>query len=242
MDFGSVILSGNNLTESLPSRVFQSRCLAILALSRSNFSGQLLKNIGNASGMMVFVLFGNKFSGQIPMSISNIFLLVYLDLSRNNFSGESSLLDIHDNEIIRNFEDIPSQILNLQVLSLRNNLIQGFIPRMISNLISPQILDLSGNNLTGSIPSEIGSLERMIRSIHRRFHLPGRSIETLDFSHNGISGSIPQSLTKLKELTILDVSYNKLTGKPVGGQMSTMNELNYYANSGLCGMQIRIKC
>ncbi|KAJ9555898.1 hypothetical protein OSB04_010512 [Centaurea solstitialis] len=71
-----------------------------------------------------------------------------------------------------------------------------------------------------------------------------KSIETLDFSHNDISGLIPQSLTKVNELTILDVSYNKLTGRiPVGGQMRTMNELNYYANnSGLCGMQIRIKC
>ncbi|KAJ9555899.1 hypothetical protein OSB04_010513 [Centaurea solstitialis] len=36
--------------------------------------------------------------------------------------------------------------------------------QFISNLTSLQILDLSGNNLIGSIPSEIGSLERMIRT------------------------------------------------------------------------------
>ncbi|KAJ9556130.1 hypothetical protein OSB04_010744 [Centaurea solstitialis] len=71
-----------------------------------------------------------------------------------------------------------------------------------------------------------------------------KSVESLDLSHNEISGLIPESLTKQDELAILDVSNNRLTGKiHVGGQMTTMDELKFYANnSGLCGMQIRVKC
>nr|POF07354.1 short-chain dehydrogenase reductase 5 [Quercus suber] len=43
---------------------------------------------------------------------------------------------------------------------------------------------------------------------------------------------------------VLDVSNNKLTGKiPVGGQMETMNDPNFFANNGLlCGMHIRVPC
>lgn len=63
-------------------------------------------------------------------------------------------------------------------------------------------------------------------------------------SRNNFSGSIPQSLAMLLQLTILDVSNNKLTGKiPIGSQMDTMDNPNFYAkNSGLCGMQIQVLC
>lgn len=69
-------------------------------------------------------------------------------------------------------------------------------------------------------------------------------MESLDLSHNKLSGTIPQTLTKLQELTTLDVSNNELIGKiPVGRQMDTMYDPNYYANnSGLCGMQIQVQC
>lgn len=55
---------------------------------------------------------------------------------------------------------------------------------------------------------------------------------------------IPESFGKLNQLSVLDVSNNKLSGRiPRGGQMDTMNVLSYFANnSGLCGMQIEVKC
>ena len=63
-------------------------------------------------------------------------------------------------------------------------------------------------------------------------------------SHNKLLRLIPQSLAKLQQLTMLDVSNNKLTGKiPVDTQMNTMNNPNFYANNnGLCGMQIQVPC
>ena len=63
-------------------------------------------------------------------------------------------------------------------------------------------------------------------------------------SHNNLSGSIPQSLANLQQLTILDVSNNKLTSKiPVGNQIDTINYPNFYANNcGLCGTQIWVSC
>ena len=67
----------------------------------------------------------------------------------------------------------------------------------------------------------------------------------LDLSHNNLFDSIPPTLTKLQQLTILDVSNNRLRGRiPNGGQMGTMVlDPNYFANnSGLCGIQIHLPC
>lgn len=101
----------------------------------------------------------------------------------------------------------------------------GFI-RCLKGL---KLLNVSYNSLSGNIPSSFGNLE---------------SLESLDLSHNQLSGSITETLKKLRELTNLDVSNNQLKGKiPVGGQMDTMNNPEYYANnSGLCGMQIQEPC
>uniref|UniRef100_A0A175YFV4 Leucine-rich repeat-containing N-terminal plant-type domain-containing protein n=1 Tax=Daucus carota subsp. sativus TaxID=79200 RepID=A0A175YFV4_DAUCS len=115
------------------------------------------------------------------------------------------------------------------LLDLSNNKFSGDVPDSLGNLKGLKLLNLSYNKLSGYIPQSFGDLE---------------SIETLDLSYNNISGTIPQSFRKLEQLSVLDVSNNKLSGKiPRGGQMDTMNDPTYFANnSGLCGMQIRVKC
>ncbi|GJY39130.1 leucine-rich repeat-containing protein [Tanacetum coccineum] len=123
----------------------------------------------------------------------------------------------------------------------------------IGNLVIYTLLDLSDNNIYGEIPASFGNLKglKVLNISHNMIsgHIPVSfgnlgSMESLDLSHNEISGSIPQSLAKLVQLEVLDVSNNRLRGKiPRGGQMDTMNELNYFQNnSGLCGMQIKITC
>ncbi|XP_063941443.1 receptor-like protein 46 [Daucus carota subsp. sativus] len=114
-------------------------------------------------------------------------------------------------------------------LDLSSNKLSGDIPVSLGNLKGLKLLNISNNKLSGYIPQSFGDLE---------------SIETLDLSRNNIVGTIPQSFTKLKQISVLDVSNNKLSGQiPRGGQMDTMNDLSHFANnSGLCGMQIRVKC
>lgn len=128
------------------------------------------------------------------------------------------------------FRGLSRRNLNIySLLDLSDNRISGEIPASLGNLKGLKLLNISHNSISGKIPTSFGNLE---------------GIETLDLSHNEISGLIPQSLAKLDELAILDVSNNMLSGKiPLGGQMNTMNDLRYFANnSGLCGMQIMIKC
>ncbi|KAI3791256.1 hypothetical protein L2E82_04965 [Cichorium intybus] len=142
--------------------------------------------------------------------------------------------DIEFQDLIVNwknsFQGLSSRSIGIySFLDLSDNRISGEIPSSLGNLRSLKVLNISHNSISGHIPVPFGKL---------------KDIESLDLSHNRISGLIPESLGELHQLAILDVSNNRLTGKiPMGGQMSTMTELNFLANnSGLCGMQIMIRC
>ncbi|KAK4378076.1 hypothetical protein RND71_004372 [Anisodus tanguticus] len=185
MELGTVILSDNNLTGSLPHSLFHSRSLSLLDLSRNRFSGELPENMGNATAIMILILAENSFSGKIPSSITNIYRLLLLDLSKNRLSGtilifdptsflayvDLSLsdfsgehLDLHDNRITGELPNFISELSTIRSLNLRNNSLQGSVPSSISNLSNLQILDLSHNNFTGSIPVEVGNLVGMIET------------------------------------------------------------------------------
>ena len=126
-------------------------------------------------------------------------------------------------------QGLSSQSLNrYTLLDLSNNQLSGKIPASLGALEALKLLNISYNKLSGKIPESFGDI---------------KNLESLDLSHNQLSDSIPQTLTKLQQLTILDVNNNQLKGRiPVGGKMDTMLDPNYYANSGLCGVQIHVPC
>ncbi|KAJ9555961.1 LOW QUALITY PROTEIN: hypothetical protein OSB04_010575 [Centaurea solstitialis] len=260
-------LGGNKFSGHLPQNLTKLVNLQHLDLHDNNITGYFQDVLPQSPYLQVLVLRNNSFEGFIPTTISNFSNLQILDLSRNNLTGSIPLemanltsmieapvhmstygsivdyasgygplsemrFDIEDLIVNwkSNFQDLSSHSLDMySLLDLSNNKISGEIPASLGNLKSLKVLNISNNNISGHIPMSFGSL---------------KGIESLDLSHNKISGSIPKSLEKLDELGILDVSNNRLTGKiPMGGHMSTMNGLKYFANnSGLCGMQINITC
>ena len=115
------------------------------------------------------------------------------------------------------------------LLDLSSNQLSGEIPASLGSLKALKLLNVSFNRLYGRIPKSLGDL---------------KNLESLDLSHNNLSGLISQSLAKLQQLTMLDVNNNNLIEKiPMGHQMDTMNNPNFYVNnSRLGGMQIRMLC
>ncbi|KAK7402339.1 hypothetical protein VNO78_14534 [Psophocarpus tetragonolobus] len=91
---------------------------------------------------------------------------------------------------------IPLQLSNLthlRVLDLHNNNLNGSIPLSLARITGLRSLDLSANKLTGPIPA---------------FTFP--SLNVLDLSHNVLTGSIPSSIWDSQSLLKLDLSRNRL--------------------------------
>lgn len=82
-------------------------------------------------------------------------------------------------------------------LVLRDNDLDGHIPRVFGHFEDLEILDLSNHQFTGTIPSELGRLARL---------------RTLDLSSNQLSGEIPAWLSELPKLQDVALAGNPFTG------------------------------
>ncbi|XP_039136459.1 receptor-like protein EIX1 [Dioscorea cayenensis subsp. rotundata] len=113
-------------------------------------------------------LSSNNLSGKIPTSICSQ-PLTYLHLGNNNLSGELPLslrncktlttLDLGQNKISGNIPTwLAENLLNLQTLRLRSNMLVGDIPSNLGSLISLRVIDFANNHLSGTIPSSLGNL------------------------------------------------------------------------------------
>ncbi|KAK1361928.1 Lrr receptor-like serinethreonine-protein kinase erecta [Heracleum sosnowskyi] len=218
----------NSLHGSLPPKLFFNQSLLqILDISSNNLVGRIPSELGNLKGMSGTLV---RYMG----ALSNDEL--HLDVMEGTITSNDGMLTftMEINDLIVNWKNAIQGLPSLKrylytLLDLSKNKLSGEIPTSLGNLKGLKLLNISNNRLSGCIPQSFGDLE---------------SIETLDLSNNNISGTIPQSFRKLNQLSVFDVSNNKLSGKiPRGGQMDTMNYPSYFVNnSGLCGMQIRVKC
>ncbi|KAK7390209.1 hypothetical protein VNO78_25508 [Psophocarpus tetragonolobus] len=152
-------------------------------LSSNNSTGSI-QTLGMCKKLQSMILFDNSFSGAIPSDIfEDLVNLSDISLHNNFFTGM-----------------IPSFIFTLPSVHqvyLSNNEFEGQLHNF-SNAFSPiQWLDLSGNHLEGSIPISLFQLT---------------NLHELKLSFNKFSGTIELNmLSKLGNLTTLDISYNNLT-------------------------------
>ncbi|KAG8504248.1 hypothetical protein CXB51_002560 [Gossypium anomalum] len=192
-------LSTNKLLEgSFPNFPLKAS-LRTLALSGTNFGGQVPKSIGNLEQLTRIELASCNFSGAIPKTMKKLTQLVYLDFSFNRFSGP-----------------IPSfsSSRNLTQLNLAHNQLKGTIDSTnwsgLSKLVS---VDLQNNTLSGTIPPKlfcIPSLRRLFLS-QNQFKgnlgdLHGRAsslLDTFDLSSN--NGKLHQKcLATWKGMQVLE--------------------------------------
>ena len=107
---------------------------------------------------------------------------------------------------------IPPEIgylTNLTDLDLGGNQLSGEIPPEIGLLTNLNILDLAGNQLTGTIPPEIGELENLTE---------------LELGGNLITGGIPPEIGELESLTFIHLEYNQFIGS-IPSEISNLSNL-----------------
>ncbi|CAL5363822.1 unnamed protein product [Camellia sinensis] len=127
--------------------------------------------------------------GSISPHLGNLSFLRELLLQNNSFG----------NEIPPEIGHLP----RLQILQLSNNLIGGQIPVNISRCANLIYINFSHNGLVGEVPVELGSLSKLTILNIEANNL--RGITTFD-------GSFPDGFDRLKNLQILALSVNRLSG------------------------------
>ncbi|KAL6533895.1 Leucine-rich repeat extensin-like protein 7 [Orobanche hederae] len=192
------------------------RTVAGIDVNHADIAGHLPHELGLLYDLAVFHLNSNRFCGTIPQSLTNLYRLHELDLSNNRFAGKFpelflnfqnlKYLDIRYNE----FEGgLPYKLFDkhFDAIFVNDNRFSSALPENIGN--SPvSVIVMANNMFEGCVPASLGNMSA--------------TLNELIITNNGLSSCFPSELGKLRNLTVLDVSRNKI----VGGLPDSIGDLN----------------
>jgi len=217
-------LSYNILTGVLPHSLTNLTQLEWFDISYNQITGPIPAYLWLFTNLTHLAMHGNQINGFISQKLGNLKNLVRLDLGHNNFVGP-----------------IPSSLwllTNLTYMDISENQINGSISVEIGNSKSLTYLNLQANNLTGTIPTRLTECHRLTELLLSHNYINGsippkmsdlHSLNYINFSRNFISGEIPFELGDMP-LSLLDLSYNKLTGL-IPSPFPAVRQLNLSYNS-----------
>ncbi|KAL2993618.1 hypothetical protein AAZX31_10G122500 [Glycine max] len=188
-------------------------------------------------GLRYLGLSGNNIShieGSLASILGNCCHLQSLIMSRNKIQGDAlggniqpgcirydlQQLDLTNNELDR-FPAWLVQLVNLELLDLSENSINGLIPQTIGQLKKLNTLYLDKNNLHGNIPNSLGQLLNLQNLDISLNHLESlisditwpKQLVYLNLTNNHITGSLPQDIgDRLPNVTSLLLGNNLISG------------------------------
>jgi Leucine-rich repeat (LRR) protein len=176
-------LSSNQLEGSIPYFLLQA---GGLYLSKNKFSdiASFLCSKNKPQTLVLLDLSDNQLTGELPDCWNNLTSLQFVDLSNNNLSG--------------NVPFSMAALVNMKALILRNNSLSGKLTSSLIGRDKLALLDLGENKFYGPLPSWTGD------NLHR--------LVVLSLRFNNFYGSLPSNLCNLRELQVLDLSLNSLSG------------------------------
>ncbi|KAF8410845.1 hypothetical protein HHK36_003382 [Tetracentron sinense] len=205
------------LTGSLPE-FRENSALKVLLLAFTTFFGELPDSIGNLKFLTELDLSSCNFYGPIPSSLANLTQLVLLDLSSNRFDNWMPLLPpskrittetLSTAQISSTYHD---QLLpNLRYLYLLNNSLSATVHSSLFVLPSLKRLLLNQNQLTGIL----NEFENASSSL----------LKTVDLSNNKLEGPIPESLFRLVRISDLRMFSNNFSGTVDSGMFQNLKNL-----------------
>ncbi|XP_050142662.1 receptor-like protein 7 isoform X1 [Malus sylvestris] len=177
-------LSTCNLSGPIHISLLKLKSLSVIRIDSNNLSTQVPEFFSNFPNLTSLQIMNSGLYGAFPKNIFQVRTLQTIDLSGNP-QLQGSLPEFPKNGSLR------SLVLN------GANFSGQMLPKSIGNLKLLSKIDIGYCNFTGSIPKSMEDLTKLVY---------------LDLSMNKFNGSVP-SFSMAKNLTLIDVSYNQLTGQ-----------------------------
>ncbi|KAF2321571.1 hypothetical protein GH714_000446 [Hevea brasiliensis] len=193
------------ITGDKPSKIdnFVGFVIPNQTLSENFSMDSFVVTLARLNSLRVLSLVSLGIWGPLPDKIHRLSSLEYLDLSSNYLFGSvppkiSTMVKLQTLILDDNFfnDTVPNwfdSLSNLTILRLRNNQLNGPFPSSIQRVTTLTDLVLSSNEISGNLPS----------------------LDTLS--------EIPYKYSKLSQLQHLDMSFNKLNGRPPAAIFSLPN-------------------
>ncbi|XP_017972613.1 PREDICTED: receptor-like protein kinase [Theobroma cacao] len=200
-------LYNNFLTGEAPSGMFSLPNLKFIYLNTNNLTGSL-PDFTPSCGILDLWIHENEFSGSLPRTLGNCYNLTTFIASYNNFGGvippetfkgllQLKVLYLDENNLEGEIPDTFWSLENLQELVLSGNKLNGTISERIAQCNQLAVIALSGNNLVGRIPQSIGNLT---------------GLTYLFILNNMLNGSLPPELGNCSSLVELRLQHNFIGG------------------------------
>lgn len=180
-------LSDNSISMQLPSMfdtIFPS--LIYLNMSHNDLYGPI-PSIGHSKVLEILDLSNNRLEGVIPESLTA-------------FPSALSYLILSDNDLQGGVLPKDSAMFHLRHLDLENNHLTGHLPPELTMSTELLILNVNNNMLSGTIPNWLFSPTEL------------QELRIILFKGNHLKGSVPDRWCSSRNLHILDLSYNSLSG------------------------------
>ncbi|XP_058103390.1 uncharacterized protein LOC131246947 [Magnolia sinica] len=200
-------LTRNYLNGTIPTQWATMRSLQTISVLGNRLSGPIPKEFGNLATLTSLVLDANQFSGSLPPELGNLTNLERFMVPSNQFTGE--------------LPKTLAKLTNLEDFRISDNHFNGKIPDFIQNWTQLKRLYLQSCGLEGPIPFGISRLERMIALLISDLNGPESAfpdlskmlkMQKLVLRNCNLAGEIPAYIGGMMELTVLDLSFNKLEG------------------------------
>uniref|UniRef100_A0A0D9WEF9 non-specific serine/threonine protein kinase n=1 Tax=Leersia perrieri TaxID=77586 RepID=A0A0D9WEF9_9ORYZ len=220
-----------NIVGQIPAELQNLTYLQDLGLGFNLLSGPLPRELGNLTNLLSLGISLDNFIGEFPEEIGNLTKLEQLYIDSSGFSGP--------------FPSTISRLKNLKFLKASDNEFTGKLPDYLGSLTKLEDMAFQGNSFEGPIPASFSNLTKLINlrigdivngSSSLAFISNLTSLSILVLRNCMISGNLETvDFSRFATLTLLDFSYNHLTGTfPTWATQNNL-QLNLVANNFVLG-------
>ncbi|KAM1561838.1 hypothetical protein ACFX13_004881 [Malus domestica] len=226
-----LMIKGYSLPGMLPPQLVRLPYLQEIDFSYNYLNGTIPREWASMKLTYISVL-ANRLSGKVPKELGNITTLTFLNLEANQFSGilpaelghlvNLQTLSISSNQLTGSLPQTFSGLRNIRCFRMNDNNFNGPLPDSVQNWKQLKRLEMHSSGLEGPIPSNISLLNNLTELRISDTNAPSQEFPTLRYMTGlvtlilrncNISGEIPAYIWSMKNLEMLDLSFNKLVGK-----------------------------